>query len=154
MAANLAAIERARQRRSEQAAASLVRIQWFVREVSDKIALTARERVRVATEYLKSKVVQNISAPVVKSKGRRGRIVVSGRSKAGEFPRADTTQLIKGIFSTLGEPVRGMFEGYVGTPHDYGLILETSAELNRSFLVRTLREEEAVLRRILTGPIK
>jgi len=45
----------------------------------------------------------------------------------------------------------GGWTGYVGTPLDYGVILEL--RMNRSFLVRTLREKTPDLTRILTGPI-
>ena len=155
MAANSAAIERAMQRRSIKAPADVVRIQWFIKEVSNKVAMPMRDRVRIATEYVKSKIVRNISRPVMKMKGvRSGRIVVTDRSKPGEFPKADTTMLMKTIFSVLAEPSPGIFDGYVGTPLDYGAILETSGRLNRSFLVRTLNEERSKIMAILTGPIK
>ena len=68
-----------------------------------------------------------------------------------EFPKADTTQLMKTIFNVI--EVRGnIIEGHIGTPMDYGLILEV--KLDRSFLKRTLLEESSSIKRILTGPIK
>ena len=150
-AANLAA----RARRVAAKGAGEVQIEWFIREVAEKFAITMRRRIEMATFMVKDKVVKNISRPVTKTKGSRsGRIVVSNRSKGGEFPKADTTQLMKGIFAGVRQISEGNFEGYVGTPLDYGAILETNKRLNRSFLVRTLREEQSKVNRILTGPIK
>ncbi len=125
----------------------LVRIQWFIDEVSNKVAFTMKARVRIATEFVKSKVVKNISRPVTKSGGR-----VSDRSKEGEFPKAETTQLLKTIFGETRTSAKGIYDGFVGTPLDYGLILETRRD--RSFLVRTLNEERATVKAILSGPIR
>jgi hypothetical protein len=127
------------------------RTEWFIKEVSDKIEMTLLQRVRLATEFLKNKVVLNISIPVERGIGRGGRVVVTKRSKAGEFPRAETTQLMKTIFRDTRSG-RGWAEGYCGTPIDYGVRLEL--KMNRSFLVRTLREEIGTVRRILLGPIR
>jgi hypothetical protein len=145
----------ARARRTATAAASKTRWEWYLKEVNDKVAMTMRQRVRTATEYLKSRVIQNISRPVTKVEGKRsGRIVVIDRSRSGEFPKADTTQLLKTIFSDVLETTPGVWDGFVGTPLDYGAILETSARLNRSFLVRTLNEERETITKMLTGPLK
>lgn len=146
-----AAVVAARDRRESSAAARAVRFQWFIREVSDKVAMTLEQRMRVATNYLISKVVQNISRPVTKSKGPRGGNVVTDRSKPGEYPKAETTQLMKTIFGDVRNLGDGNVEGYVGTPLDYGLILET--KMDRSFLVRSLNENRDDIARILTGPI-
>ncbi len=154
MAARLpsAAVEAARARRAGRAGAGAVETEWFVKEVSDKVSLTMKQRVGIATELLKSKVVRNISTAVVKGTGPRGGRVVTGRSKPGEYPHAETTQLLKTVFSDVRETSRGVWDGFVGTPLDYGVILETM--MHRSFLVRTLNEERSKIQRILTGPIK
>ena len=122
--------------------------------------------MRLATEFLKNKVILNISRPVTKTVAYRFARVKSGkgftrkkisftrityRSVRCEFPKADTTQLLKTIIGDVRVGPDGV-EGFVGTPIDYGLILEL--DMDRSFLVRTLREEETSLRAILTGPIK
>lgn len=146
-----ASVLAARERRAGAADARNTRIEWFVKEVSDKIAMSIRQRMEVATQFLKDKVVRNISTPVIKGTGPRGGRVVTGRSVAGEFPHAETTQLLSTIFQEVREVEPGAFEGYVGTPLSYGLILET--RMDRSFLQRTLNEELGTLRRILTGPI-
>lgn len=146
------AVLAARQRRVGAGAANDVRFQWFLREVNDKVTLTMKERVRIATEHLKSKIVSNISRPVTKGKGSRGGRQVTNRSVPGEFPRADTTLLMKTIFSDVIDMGNGIADGFVGTPLSYGFILET--RLNRSFLVRTLYEEQEIIKRILTGPLK
>lgn len=146
-------VEEARQRRVAGEAARQVRIDWFIREVSDKISMVLKSRIGLACELLKSQVVRNISTAVVKATSlRTRRIVVVERSKPGEYPRADTTQLMKTIFSDRREVSPGVWEGYVGTTLNYGLILET--KMDRSFLVRTLNEQAHRVRAILTGPIK
>jgi hypothetical protein len=118
----------------------------------------------MATEYLRDRVVRNISRPVTKkivdvgrsfettAKNRAKKTVVTDRSKPGEFPKADTTQLMKTVFSDVKEEIPGMINGYVGTPLDYGLILEL--RLNRKFLTRTLDEEYDMIEQLLLGPIK
>lgn len=122
-------------------------IEWYAKRVTDKVNLSMTKRVKIATAILHSEVTKNISRPVTKGTGPRGGRAVKNRSKPGEFPKADTTQLMK----TLIQDVKKM-EGHVGTPLDYGLILET--KMNRSFLVRTLNENRAGITRILTKPIK
>ena len=144
----------ARGRRGGVAARKAVNVEWFIDDVSNKIALTMRQRVTMATSLLKSKVVQNISRPVTKGKGPRGGNIVTNRSKPGEFPKAETTLLMKGIFGTVKQVRKGMYDGYVGTPLSYGVILELSKRLNRSFLVRSLREEAPKIKALLSGPIK
>ena len=159
-------IEAARQRRADRAAKVEIETQWFINEVSSKIKLTCAKRVRIATELVKNKVVKNISRPVKKTIKEHQetspsgkvktvrRIVVSDRSKKGEFPKADTTQLMKSIFSTYEEPVVDSYCGFVGTPLDYGLRLEVLEQLDRSYLRRTLEEERDNVMAILGGPIK
>ncbi len=145
-------VEAARQRRGVRAGERSTEIQWFIDEVSQKISLTMKQRVSLTTAFLKDKVIRNISRPVTKGKGPRGGNVVIDRSKPGEFPKAETTQLMKTVFSVVRESSLGVYDGFVGTSLDYGLILET--KMNRSFLVRSLREESRNLKLILTGPIK
>ena len=138
--------------RGRRGADKSVRIEWFIKNVSDKVELSLKQRTRIAAELLKTSVVRNISKPVTRSIGPKGGKVVSDRSKEGEFPKADTTQLMKTIFMEVRMEGKGVFEGYVGTTLDYGLILETRR--NRSFLVRTLNEVRSKIKRILSGPIK
>jgi hypothetical protein len=144
----------ARARREARAGQGDVRIEWFIKEVSNKVRMSMKQRVRIASELLRSKVTKNISTPVVKEKGARGVTIVTERSEKGEFPRADTTQLMKTIFHTVVETSKGVFDGYVGTPLDYGLILEVSERLDRSFLLRTFNQERGRVDRILRGPIR
>lgn len=141
------AVRAAMARRQQRAGERSARIEWFIQNVSDKIAHTMHQRVTIATHYVKDKVVRNISRPVTKKKGGR----VTDRSKPGEFPKADTTQLMKTIFDEVQRDGKSA-TGYIGTPLLYGLILET--KMNRSFLQRTLEEERSTITRILTGPIK
>jgi hypothetical protein len=140
-------IQRQAQARAAREARFNTRLEWFGDKVMAGLKLTMRQRVTLAVQLLRDKVVINVSKPVTKTKGKSGRIKVSDRSKPGEFPRADTTRLMKDIFSRVD--VKGNeIVGTVGTTLDYGLILET--EMDRSFLVRTLRELRSPLTRILT----
>jgi len=145
------AVEAGRQRRVGKAAEREVRIEWFIENVCKTVAMNMRQRVSLATHLLKDRVVRNISTPVMKGIGPRGGRVVTGRSVAGEFPHAETTQLLKTIFEEVQETSPGVYDGFVGTPLVYGLILET--RMNRSFLVRTLYESMDNIRTILSGPI-
>lgn len=157
MAQASAAVQAARNRRSSTAAKRSVRTEWFINEVSDTVEMTMRQRVTLATELVKNKVIENISRPVTKTRvtgrNRRTRTVVTDRSKPGEYPKADTTTLMKTIFGEVRD-TRGGAAGFVGTPLGYGLILEVSQRLDRSYLRRTLHEQMPTVQRILTGPIK
>lgn len=73
--------------------------------------------------------------------------MVTNRSKPGEFPKADYPLLMKTIFGEVITTSPGVYDGFVGTPLDYGLILET--RLDRAFLTRTFNEELDALRRII-----
>lgn len=159
------AIEKARDRRASSAAARNVEIQWFIDQVSNKVRKSLSSRLNLAVQLLRNRVVINISDPVIKivsSKvvtGKRSKkpktvshTIVRGRSKPGEFPKADTTLLMKTIFSEIVDDGNGTISGYVGTPLMYGVILELF--MSRSFLVRTLNDSRQDINGILLGPIK
>lgn len=148
-------LEAARARRVTTAERRAVRTVWFIENVVKVAKLRTDQKVRLVTELLKNLVVSNISVPVKKEvreyideKGRKAyRVSVTERSKPGEFPRADTTRLLKDIFSDYRWLSPVIFEGYVGTTLDYGLELETKKD--RSFFVRTLLENRVLLGRIV-----
>lgn len=127
------------------------RLEWLGQQVHAGIKMTVRQRVIVATQLLRDQVVINISKPVRKiAGGSRGRTRVdpTSRSKPGEFPRADTTRLMKDVFSDVREePGSGKIVGRVAITLDYGLVLETL--MDRSFLVRTLNEMRGKLAKTL-----
>ncbi len=131
-----------------------VRIEYFIKELSDKIAFTMSVRMRTVVEMLHSRVLLNIRRPVTKTTGPRGGKVVTDRSKPGEYPKSETVQLMRTLGSRVIRPKRNVIVGMVGTPLDYGAILEFSKKLNRNWLGRTLRENSGDVIRILTGPIK
>jgi hypothetical protein len=127
-----------------------VRVESYINTVLNKQHKTVAQRVQMAARLLEDRVIANLSRPV--RKYRRSRLVVDpdtgemvrqsrtvvdpeSRSKSGEFPRADTTRLMKSIFTTF-DPVK--VEARIGTPLRYGMILET--RLSRSFLRRTFNE--------------
>lgn len=141
----------ARARRASRAQNSIQQTEWFINEVCDKVAISLQHRVKIATELVRSKMTLNISRPVTKLKGPDGRIRVTDRSKPGEYPKADTTLLLKTLFSVVQQVGLDSWAGFIGTPLDYGVILEL--RMNRSFLVRTLLEEQDKVVRILSGPI-
>ena len=143
----------ARARRGQSGQRADVRLQWFINDVLNKVNLPLKQRTMLATEVLRRTVVQNISRPVMKAKSKQtGRIVITDRSKPGEFPKADTTLLMKTIFGETRNVSEGVYDGYVGTPIDYGLRLEL--HMDRSFLRRTFNDMLPTITRILTGPIK
>lgn len=114
------------------------------KEVVKTAGLFLKQRVTLATEWLKSEIINNISDPVIKATG-----TVTGRSRRGEFPKVDTTMLLKSIFSGVEETSLGSWDGYVGTPLDYGLELEQ--DMDRSYLERTFRENSSRVSDILEG---
>lgn len=124
-----------------------IRIDWFVEDVVAKIESSMESRVVIATELLRSQTVKNISKPVRKGTGPKGGKIIGDRSKPGEFPRADTGQLMRTLLTDVREVRDGVFEGSVSTPLDYGVILEVRKK--RSFLRRTLNEELPRIKAIL-----
>jgi len=150
-----AAVLAARQRRVARNAERDVEIKWFINEVSQKVRMSVFQRVRTATSFIKDQVVRNISRPVTKiTSSKTNRIVVTNRSKKGEYPKADTTLLRKTIFEEVRKINEDITDGYIGTPLKYGMILETSKSLDRSFLARTVKKNMQNIRRIIDGPIK
>lgn len=217
-----AAVLMGRARRLTRAGENAARTEWFIENVCDVIDTTLKNRVKIATELVRSKVVLNISRPVTKTywtrkvqigttkkvsnpvsnrqlqvdihdlMSRKQSIIdryktasegeaafnqmlhtmsnngggskqvfktktehgveISDRSKPGEYPKADTVQLLKTIFTDVVEIEPRCWAGYVGTPLMYGVVLEL--KMNRSFLLRTLNEERSKVMRILSGPIK
>jgi hypothetical protein len=130
------------------------RINWLGAAVERGLTMTMRARVRLAAQLVRDKVVINIGTPVTKLQGRSSRsgqftgkrVRPGSRSRPGEFPRAETTRLMKDIFYEVG--ASGL-HAIVGTTLDYGVVLETV--MNRSFLRRTLNEMAPQVTRILTS---
>jgi hypothetical protein len=136
-----------------------VRILWLGDRVRRNIHMGMEQRLKITAQLLRDRVVINISIPVVKEKRKvtstdpvTGRTktstktVVTERSKPGEFPRADTTRLMKDIFWELHPET---MSARVGTTLDYGLKLEL--HMQRSFLRRTLFETQQQLGLILAS---
>lgn len=129
------------------------RIQWFDKRLQRGLKIAMSTRLKFVGQLVRDQVVQNLSIPVVKEvstkAGRRmTRVARDSRSKPGEFPRADTTRLMRDIFCELSKDGKTV---WVGTTLDYGLILES--KMDRSFLVRTLREMEPDIRNLMTAGI-
>ncbi len=138
----------AKTRRARRARGDAGRLDWFADEVLSTISQTVEKRVKIAAEYLKSKIVRNISKPVKWHSGPKGGRVVTERSLPEEFPRADFTHLKNTIFTHTARVGNHVYDAYIGTPLDYGVILEL--KLNRSFLRRTLNEERATIQKMLS----
>lgn len=136
------------------------RVQWLGEQVQQGLRMGMQARVRLCAQLVRDKTVINVSTPVRKIPGRRGRDPVTGRftaaktrvdptsrSRPGEFPHADTTRLMTDIYYDVQGADR--LTAIVGTTLDYGLVLET--QMDRSFLARTLNEMQPVVRQILTS---
>lgn len=126
------------------------RLEWFGRRVARNINIGMEARLRATAQLLRDKVVINISIPVVKYKSaitKRTVVDPSSRSRPGEFPRADTTRLMKDVFWEVRPEEQS---ARVGTTLDYGLWLEV--RMQRSFLRRTLLEIAPQLGVILASP--
>ena len=129
-----------------------VKVNLFIKETLKKKALTVAQRVRIAGQFVHDKVKVNLSRPVRKIKGRISKRTVvdpNSRSKPGEYPRADTTRLMKDVFHIhdKGDPLNPSSK--IGTTLAYGLRLEVA--MNRSFLRRTLNELRSQVLLILQG---
>ena len=129
----------------------------FQRKLKGKIGA----QLTLVGQLLRDRVVINISRPVTKLAGGRGAggrflrawVDPRSRSRPGEFPKADTSTLLRSIFykktGTKSAPaVR------VGTTLGYGAVLELSPRLRRSFLRRTLVESRREIASILTKPYR
>ena len=125
-----------------------VKVTMFIERTLQRKTFTIAQRVRIATQFLQDRVRVNLSRPVRKVKNKVGRIKVdpNSRSQRGEFPRADTTRLLKDIFISMSED---KLTGRVGTTLMYGLVLET--RMDRSFLRRSLSELRDQILLILQG---
>jgi len=144
---------KARARRAVTAGKRAVQLEWFSDFVSERITLSMMERVKLASILVQSRVIHNISIPVVSKITSTGKRRVIARSKPGEYPRAETTNLLKNIFLEVERVGRWSCEGRIGTKVNYGIILERSDRLRRKYLVKTLNEQRARVMKILTGPL-
>lgn len=136
------------------------RLVMFTDKVLQKANITVKARIMLAGQIVRDKVVINISQPVRKFKDRVKvsdptgaikyrtvtRVDPESRSKAGEFPRADTTRLMKDVFFHYDDQE---VAAIIGITLGYGLILET--KMDRSFLRRTFLELHQQILLILTG---
>ena len=115
-----------------------LRLQLTINKVVQKTNLTVAQRVKIAAQMLRDAIVVNLSRPVRKFRGpksKRTQVDRHSRSKPGEFPRADTSRLLRSIFHTH---YPAQILSRVGTNLAYGVLLEM--RMDRSFLRRTLRE--------------
>lgn len=139
---------RAIARQQKRLIKSDAKIEWFGEKVKSSIKIGMNTRLKIAAQLLRDRTVINVGRPVRKIRSRGiTRVDPASRSTRGEFPRADTTRLMKDIFWELpgGQEATGAI---VGTTLDYGLLLETT--MKRSFLRRTLNEVAPKLAGILT----
>lgn len=126
-----------------------VRVEWLGDRLRRNIRMGMEQRLKVTAQLLRDRVVINISIPVVKERRKIGGktvTVVTERSKPGEYPRADTTRLMKDIFWELRPEEQS---ARVGSTLHYAIPLEL--RMNRSFLRRTLFETQNQLGLILAS---
>jgi len=157
------AVALAQNRRQQHASRRATQWQWFIDEFLAHTTLTVEKRMQLAVAFLRDETVRNISRPVTKTYVRtlvkdstgvrrpKQRTIVTNRSKPGEFPKADTTQLMKTLFSDVLVR-KGIVTGFVGTPLYYGVILEL--RLRRKFLSRTLLENRDKISKFFVGAIE
>ena len=124
------------------------RVEWHGKDFEAHITRELSRRVKRAVAHVQTKTQKNISRPF-RTGGSQTRYQpkrAGTASVAGEFPRADLGRLRQNVFMQM----TGKLTGMVGTPLEYGLILET--KLDRSFLERTLNEELGTIKKIITTP--
>jgi hypothetical protein len=139
-----------------------LKLNLTVDKVVKDTSLTVAQRVRIAGQVVRDAVVVNLSRPVRKVKSTRTITSVDGegiisssrqsrttvdpesRSKPGEFPRADTTRLMKSIFV---KHFPDQLMSRIGTNLKYGAILEF--QMDRSYLRRTLNEMRGQVLKII-----
>lgn len=125
-------------------------IEWHTADLSRRARREMKKRMVKATDHLRRQTVKNISVPITIRTGVRGGTLIE-RSRPGEFPRAETRRLMRSIFSDVFVRGKNVY-GIVGTTLDYGAILEL--KMDRSYLRRTMREENSVVRSIMTEKFK
>lgn len=122
---------------------SSVTIKWDKRALARIGAKGAEKMLLQAGQYLRGRVVKNISIPTS----------IHGPSKPGEFPHADTGRLRQSIFcdKAPGPYIFGVqtMEVRIGTNLNYGLYHEYVT--GRSFLRRTLYESMPQLKALFRG---
>ena len=123
---------------------------WFVNPVLRQLDKYLTRRVAMATQLVERQVKKNISIPVGRAVGKNGRLVVIQRSLRGQYPRLESGRLHDSITSQITNR-NGEINGHVMTPVDYGEILEN--KLDRSFLLRTVLQQQSAIRRILVRPM-
>lgn len=131
------------------------RLIWYGDKVQNNIQVNAKKRLLIAGQALRDLIVVNISRPVtktrVKATGAAAReqktmTKVTNRSKPGEYPKADTTRLMKDIFYDTRKDGMSVI---VGTSLDYGAVLELSTRLDRAYIMKTYNENRDKLARII-----
>ena len=137
-----------------QSLPTVVHLAWYGKQVNLSVSAITKRRVKAATAYLFTKVLDNISVPVGRITGPRGGITKI-RSKPGEFPRKDFENLVNTLQSGVSITAPGVWDGWVGSPLDYSVFLElgTKRMARRPFLTRTLFEESAAIKAILVAPM-
>ncbi len=123
-----------------------VQLKWLGKKFERNVVLTLEERTVITTRMYADKVRENISVPVLDT----GTEVI--RSKPGEYPRLESGDLRRSIKQRVVKR-RGQIWGEVWTELDYGLVLEYSKRLDRSFIERTWEEIWPKMEKILMGRI-
>lgn len=122
-----------------------VRTKFYVKDVIREYESHNKENVKDATTFLVEQTKRNVT---------RTWHTGDNPSKPGEYPHAVTGELAKSIRGRTvkgGKGKRGItWTGYVTVGVEYGVILEKSRRLRRSFLVRTMQENKKALLKYIT----
>lgn len=97
------------------------KIEWHGTEFLEKFRQAWMKRLYLAAAHVQAKIQSNISRA-----SRDG-----GRSKAGEYPKADTGRLRQSIFFEVDTQ---HMTAVVGTPLEYGLMLEYGTRSARTIV--------------------
>lgn len=134
-------------------------LKWNTTLLNAQIQKGLTHRFSLIGEHVTNAHKTNLSRPVTKLKKKRKRKTSRGakgssytaadpnsRSKAGEYPKAETGLLMKNIFWDLKATPIGL-QLKIGTPSKYGAALETDA--GRKGLRATMIQEVPMIKNIL-----
>lgn len=128
-----------------------IKLEWHGEKVNKRIRDEALARVTMASEHLRTKILEKLSGS---RSGRVYRVPGTGRSYVASAPGEAPAVRLGGLRRSVRAKVerrRGEVLGEVGTDLDYGLFLErgTRRMAPRPWLGKTYEEEKEALEEII-----